>query len=345
MRSLTAICLASFVILSVACAPNGREAAQPVNMWGRPETAPKNYEIFPEYTIKGGDVLDILFHFSPGKADEVFRLLPQDLIEVKFPDLPELNEQQRIRPDGTIQLPYVGKVVALNKTPEELRTELLEAYAKYLRNPHLYVAVREFGGKINELKISITNAARGQSKLIYVRNDGYATFPVVGDLQVVGKTLPQAGAELNEMFHQITKDVRADLLLHQSIGSKISVLGAVWNSGQYPIERPVSVLEALALAGGPRDDARLIEVYVMRMEGDQVISRCIDVLDIYKGKENAEHVYLSANNIVYVPRKKLNKAAETMRLISDVFLFDGWSAGYDLNDLLGPDPRSPDVDD
>jgi len=315
------------LILGVACNSSRRDYVSPVEMVGRPETAPENYDIFPEYRIKGGDVLDILFHFSPGKGDEVFKMLPQDLIEVKFPDAPELNELVRIRPDGTIQLPYIGKVVAINKTPEELRAELLKEYAKYLKNPNVFVGVREFGGKINELKISITNAARGQSKLIYVRNDGYATFPVVGDLQVAGKSLPEAGAELNDMFHQITTDVRVDLLLHESIGSQISVLGAVWNSGRYPINRPVSILEALSLAGGPRDDARLIEVYVLRKEGHEVIMNTVNVLDIYKGKEDAPHVYLSSNHMVYVPRKRLNKVAETMRLLADVMLFDGWSAG------------------
>ena len=338
MRSLTFIILAATLTLGASCSTHsvqrGHEREIPVEMFGRPETAPENYDIFPEYRIQGGDVLDILFHFSPGKGDEVFRMLPQDIIEIKFPEMPELNELQQIRPDGTIELPYVGSVEAQNKTPEELRKDLMKRYAAYLKNPHLYVAVREFGGKINELKISITNAARGQSKLIYVRNDGYATFPVVGDLMVTGKTVPEAGAELNDMFHQITKDVRVDLLLHQSIGSRISVLGSVWSSGRYPIERPVSIMEALALAGGPRDDARLVEVYVLRKRGDEVITRKVNVLDIYKAANGAQHVYLSTNDIVYVPRKKLNKAAETMRLISDMLLYNGWDIG-DYNTIRG----------
>ena len=46
---------------------------------------------------------------------------PRDEVEVKFFYTPDLNEKQLIRPDATITLELVGKVMAQGKTPQELR--------------------------------------------------------------------------------------------------------------------------------------------------------------------------------------------------------------------------------
>ena len=71
-------------------------------------------------------------------------LMPGDIVEVKFFYTPELNEVQTIRPDGKIALQLVGEVEAQEKTPAELRTELVKLYNPYLRDPNITVIVRSF---------------------------------------------------------------------------------------------------------------------------------------------------------------------------------------------------------
>jgi len=59
-----------------------------------------------------------------------------ELVVVKFSGVsaPPPTHEERIKEDGTITLPDVGAVTAINKTPGDLQKELTEAYRKYYKN-------------------------------------------------------------------------------------------------------------------------------------------------------------------------------------------------------------------
>jgi polysaccharide export outer membrane protein len=64
-----------------------------------------------------------------------YRLSAGDELLIKFFYTPELNEQQIIRPDGTISLPLVGEIHAAGLSPRELHDRLVDAYSsKYLKS-------------------------------------------------------------------------------------------------------------------------------------------------------------------------------------------------------------------
>jgi protein involved in polysaccharide export with SLBB domain len=69
-------------------------------------------------------------------------LVPGDVIEVKFYYTPELNENQMIRPDGTITMQLIGKVIAQGKTPKELRGDLIRLYGPELKKPEVEVIIK-----------------------------------------------------------------------------------------------------------------------------------------------------------------------------------------------------------
>lgn len=78
-----------------------------------------------------------------------------DVVEIKFFYTPELNETQTVRPDGKIALQLVGEVEVEGKTPADVRAELLDLYAHYLKDPEIAVIVRSLlnrrvfvGGKV-----------------------------------------------------------------------------------------------------------------------------------------------------------------------------------------------------
>ena len=67
---------------------------------------------------------------------------PGDTIELKFFYTPELNETQRVRPDGKIALQLVGEVEVEGKVPAELHNKLMELYTPHLKDPEIAVVVR-----------------------------------------------------------------------------------------------------------------------------------------------------------------------------------------------------------
>ncbi len=103
----------------------------------------------------------------PEPRESLVTLQAGDALSIKFPHWPELNEEQAIRPDGNIALQFVGEVQAAGRTPEELRTELLDRYAGTLKNPELTVIVRSFqsqrvyvGGEVAQPKLVMIEGGR-----------------------------------------------------------------------------------------------------------------------------------------------------------------------------------------
>lgn len=75
---------------------------------------------------------------------EQLNLSAGDVVEVSFYYTPDLNVTQTIRPDGKIALQLIGEVNAQGKTPSELRAELLQSYARILKQPDITVLTRSF---------------------------------------------------------------------------------------------------------------------------------------------------------------------------------------------------------
>ena len=134
-------------------------------------------------------------------------------------------------------------------------------------------------------------------------------------------------------FNKITEDIRIDLLLHESRGASICVAGRVRHPGFYPILRPVSLLEAVALAGGFQDDSNAGTVIAIRKEGDKMHHRAVSIADVLAGDPGAAHWYVSTNDIVYISRSRLAEAAQAARHLSELIFFRGWSINLDSTTL------------
>src|ERR1700747_1240787 len=64
-------------------------------------------------------------------------LSPGDVIKLTFPGATELNQDQKIRADGKVNLSLVGEVTASGKTVAGLQSELTRLYKPQLRNSNV----------------------------------------------------------------------------------------------------------------------------------------------------------------------------------------------------------------
>lgn len=329
-RNLSTIILFAFMLALNCCAkkeiiPVGAEI--PMDRTTFSSTRDQfNFDLFPEYHMKPGDVLDVLFQIRTWVERKRFLLAVDHVIAVKFVHAPELNEEQRIRPDGTVSLPYLGDVHVLGMTTEELTSQLKKRYSKILNNPDIFVVVPEFRSRIKELKKDLHTAPRGLSRLTSVRPDGYATFPMVGDVFVANRTLPDVTETLNDMYENILPGLHVDLFLERTSGSVVYVLGQVKTPGSYPLIKPISTIEALTLAGSYIEGAQLNSVIVVRKFEKKIIATRVDVektLDL-----KSPFFYLEPDDIVYVPKTWIKNTGEVMRDLADVVLFNGWGLGF-----------------
>lgn len=301
---------------------------------------------FPNYFISAGDVLDVLFHIQTKSTDPNYQFILETdhKIVIKFTSTPELNEEQYIRPDGTISLPVLGQVKAAGKTVAELQQELQSQYSRVLQNPEIHILVPEFSKRIEELKQDLHTAPRGLSRLVTVRPDGHVTFPMVGEMNVLGKTIAEVNKTLNAGYLKIFRGLQVDLFLEKASGSNVYVLGSVNKVGAYEVTRPITVLEALTLAGGTTPNAQLENIVVMRRNDKEkkVIATEINIDDILNFECGSKNFYLKPYDMVYVPRTGLAETAQIARDLMDTMMFKGWSFNFSpMGDLINTGINSP----
>lgn len=280
-------------------------------------------ELYDQYRIQPGDSLDIFFQFKASTLQENFRIALDHTVTVKFVHAPELSETQPVRPDGQISLPYVGEYAIVGKTVREARDELTRRYASILQDPELYVVVPEFRSAIDDLKRDL-HTSGGLRRVVHVRLDGYVTFPMIGEMRVARRTISDVNNEMNAAYAKQFRSLHVDLFLEKHAGAVLYVIGEVRNPGAYQITRPLTPVQALALAGGFTPSASLENVLVARRTGEELVARRL-YLDqsVFLGGNKAP-IYLQPDDVIFVPRSRLATAAQIARELQELILFRGW---------------------
>jgi len=286
------------------------------------------YDLFPTYLIAPGDELDVLFQIQTWMKSDDFKIAIDQTLQIKFMYAPELNDTQKVRFDGNITLPYVGDVYVAGKSTIDLTKELTEKYRNVLQIPEISITITDFRESIKELKADLYTAARGLSRLVTVRPDGHVTFPLAGDLLVAGLSIPEVNKILNDKYASILPGLHCDLSLEKHSGSQIHIVGQVRLPGAYNIQRPVTIMEALALAEDTLPGAKLDSIFIVRKHDKKMVATRVNLESTLTFDKDSKFFYVMPNDIVFVPKTWLSGASEVARQLSDILFFKGYSLGF-----------------
>jgi protein involved in polysaccharide export with SLBB domain len=73
-----------------------------------------------------------------------YRITPSDVLELRFPYVPEFDQTVTVQPDGYISLRRAGDLRVQGWTLPEVKLMLTEAYADILREPVINIVLTEF---------------------------------------------------------------------------------------------------------------------------------------------------------------------------------------------------------
>jgi polysaccharide biosynthesis/export protein len=80
--------------------------------------------------------------------EQDYRIGPNDVIDVQIDNAPELSRSFRVTASGTFLMPYLGRITAVQKTPEELAQFITNGLrGEYLKDPKVTVAVKEYNSR------------------------------------------------------------------------------------------------------------------------------------------------------------------------------------------------------
>lgn len=134
---------------------------------------------------------------------------------------------------------------------------------------------------------------------VTVRPDGKISIPLAGEIEATGKTTTELQDEIAAKVSKYVVQPVVNVMVKEVNSPKISVLGEVRKPGVYKIRNRVTVLDAIAMAGGFTDLAHPTRVVVLRNtpSGPQRVK--INVKQLV-GEENVKPFSLQALDTVYV---------------------------------------------
>lgn len=134
-----------------------------------------------------------------------------------------------------------------------------------------------------------------------VRPDGGLTFPLAGEIEAAGHTVEDTRKTLQSRLVKYIPDPVVTVAVKKADGSRIFVVGKVNRPGDFPLIRPMDVMQALSLAGGMTPFADANDIRILRRDGEHQHVFRFRYDDVRRGRSLAQNIVLRSGDTVVVP--------------------------------------------
>jgi polysaccharide biosynthesis/export protein len=102
------------------------------------------------------------------------------------------------------------------------------------------------------------------SQELQVRPDGKITLPLLGDVPAAGRTALELRDELTASLKEYITSPVFTVIVRETMPQVVHVMGEVNSPGAHPIYGEMTVVQALAAAGGFKDFAKTKDIKIQR---------------------------------------------------------------------------------
>jgi len=136
---------------------------------------------------------------------------------------------------------------------------------------------------------------------VLVRPDGRISLPLVQDIQAAGRTPAELKQKIEESLKEYLEFPTVTVIVEAIQSYKVFVTGQVAKPGPIMTEKPISVLQAIALAGGFLPVSRPAETVIVRSTSDGSTLFRFNYPDVIKGEHFNQNIILKTGDVVVVP--------------------------------------------
>jgi polysaccharide export outer membrane protein len=135
------------------------------------------------------------------------------------------------------------------------------------------------------------------TKQLVVRPDGKISYPLIGEIHAAGLTVKQLQGEILKRLEKFVTNANVTVILLKTQYYKVYVTGMVNKPGEFLVGRPVTALQAIAMAGGLTPFAAPRRIVILR-QGE---SFSFDYKAVARGESLQQNRILMPGDVVVVP--------------------------------------------
>ncbi|MEW6428258.1 MAG: polysaccharide biosynthesis/export family protein [Thermodesulfobacteriota bacterium] len=138
------------------------------------------------------------------------------------------------------------------------------------------------------------------SRQLRVRLDGRISLPLAGDVQTAGKTPAGLATELQDKLKTYIAEPSVTVILLESTSRRYYVIGQIQKPGEFPMDAPITALQAVARAGGFQEWAKTARILIVRRQNGKEETIPFDYEAYTKGGGGGNPV-IAAGDTIIVP--------------------------------------------
>ncbi len=139
------------------------------------------------------------------------------------------------------------------------------------------------------------------SRTVRVRMDGKISLPLVDDIQAADSTLLQVKERITKALSGFVDAPAVYVMLQENRSKRIYLVGKVTSPGEYALEKDMTLLQAISMAGGFAEWADRGDIVVIRKtpQGQKRIE--VDYQRAVSGKDISQNIPLRPDDVIVVP--------------------------------------------
>jgi polysaccharide export outer membrane protein len=279
--------------------------------------------------------------------DEAYLLGPGDVLEVRVFGQHDLNSNAQVDSDGNLSsLPFLEPIPAKCRTARAVQKDIAIAYSRLIKDPQVSVRVIE---RNSRQPASVSGAVRQAGKVPMERRmrlneviaaSGGFTDKTAGTIQILhtqpvlcpgpnekAEALPISGTAVPLQVVKIsdlTKGtvnplIRPGDLVLVTEAEPVYITGSVVSPGGILLRDQLTLSRALAMVGGPTNDANQSEIKIYRQSTGSAEQSIIKIDFAAVKKNQQSDIFLQPYDVIEVPEKGVLAGRSWLELLVGAF--------------------------
>lgn len=139
------------------------------------------------------------------------------------------------------------------------------------------------------------------SREVTVPPDGIISFPLIGDVNVIGMTVTILRKTVTKKLSDYVPDATVTVILKTFESLRVFVIGKVKSPGVFSISLDTNVMQVLAMAGGLNPYASENSIHILRRIKGNTVKIPFRYSDVLKGRNLTQNIIMHRGDVIVVP--------------------------------------------